>query len=121
MTPMTSPREPGPLAGNRWPEEDDMRHAEGSAMPPAGMPVPAAVAAGRLHSESPGAGLPGAAEQLDRLGNHLVMAGLRLARLRARLERTEDRLMLIQARYDLDEAMAEVRRLALAARKGEGN
>jgi plasmid maintenance system antidote protein VapI len=49
------------------------------------------------------------------------MAALRLARLRARLDSTEDRLMLIQARYDLDEAVAEVRRLALAARQEEGN
>jgi hypothetical protein len=63
----------------------------------------------------------GTALQLDRLGNHLAMAGLRLARLRARLESTEDRLMLIQARYDLDEAIAEVRRLALSARQREGN
>jgi len=62
-----------------------------------------------------------AAEQLDRVGNHLAMAGLRLARLRARLESTEDRLMLIQARYDLDEAIAEVRRLALSARQQEGS
>jgi hypothetical protein len=63
----------------------------------------------------------GTAIQLDRLGNHLSMAGLRLARLRARLDSTEDRLMLIQARYDLDEAIAEVRRLALSARQREGN
>lgn len=65
------------------------------------------------------AGLSGA-ERLDRLGNHLAMAGWRLARLRARLDSTEDRLMLIQARYDLDEAIAEVRRLALSARQREG-
>lgn len=63
----------------------------------------------------------GNAERLDRLGNCLVVAALRLARLRARLESTEDRLMLIQARYDLDEAIAEVRRLALSARQAEGN
>ena len=71
----------------------------------------------------PGAADPGlsAAEQLDRVGNHLATAGWRLARLRARLESTEDRLMLIQARYDLDEAMAEVRRLALSARQREGS
>jgi plasmid maintenance system antidote protein VapI len=64
---------------------------------------------------------PGASERLDRLGSHLAMAALRLARLRPRLDSTEDRLMLIQARYDLDEAIAEVRRLALAARQMEGN
>ena len=63
----------------------------------------------------------GTAGQLDRVGHHLAMAALRLARLRTRLDSTEDRLMLIQARYDLDEAIAEVRRLALAARQGEGN
>lgn len=63
----------------------------------------------------------GNAERLDRLGNCLAVAALRLARLRARLESTEDRLMLIQARYDLDEAIAEVRRLALSARQAEGN
>jgi len=61
------------------------------------------------------------AERLGQLGNHLSMAALRLARLRARLESAEDRLMLIQARHDLDEAIAEVRRLALSARQGEGN
>ena len=62
-----------------------------------------------------------AAEQLDRVGHHLAMAGWRLARLRTRLDSTEDRLMLIQARYDLDEAIAEVRRLALSARQREGS
>jgi hypothetical protein len=63
----------------------------------------------------------GAAQQLDRLGNHLARAGLRLARLRRGLVSSEDRLMLVQARCDLDEAMAEVRRLALSARQVEGN
>ena len=63
----------------------------------------------------------GNAERLDRLGNCLAVAALRLARLRARLESSEDRLTLIQARCDLDEAIAEVRRLALSARQAEGN
>lgn len=62
-----------------------------------------------------------AAERLDQLGSHLAMAGLRLARLRAKLHSNEDKLMLIQARNDLDDALAEVRRLALSARQREGS
>jgi hypothetical protein len=79
----------------------------------------AIVAAAPASSAATAAG--GAAQQLDRLGNHLARAGLRLARLRGGLDSSEDRLMLIQARCDLDEAMAEVRRLALSARQVEGN
>lgn len=44
------------------------------------------------------------------------MAGLRLLALRARLEETEDQIALVQASEDLDEAIAEMRRLALASR-----
>ncbi len=99
----------GPLADGQWAGPGGAR--------PGGRGEAGGLAAG------PGtldAGLS-AAEQLDRLGNHLAMAGWRLARLRARLDSTEDRLMLIQARYDLDEAIAEVRRLALSARQREGS
>ena len=73
-----------------------------------------------VRPEVPVTGLS-AAEQLDRVGNHLATAGWRLARLRTRLVSTEDRLMLIQARCDLEEAIAEVRRLALSARQREGS
>ncbi len=99
----------GPPADGQWAGPDRTR--AGSAGEPGSLAV------------RPGAAGPGlsAAEQLDQVGNHLAMAGWRLARLRARLESTEDRLMLIQARYDLDEAMAEVRRLALSARQREGS
>jgi signal transduction histidine kinase len=55
-------------------------------------------------------------ETLDRLSQRLTMAGLRLASLRRRLAGVEDRMMLIQASDDLDEAIAEVRRIALSAR-----
>ncbi len=72
-------------------------------------------------STAASAGGTGAAERLDRVGNQLTMAGLRLARLRTRLDAAEDRLMLIQARRDLDEALAEVRKLALAAVQQEGS
>jgi hypothetical protein len=62
------------------------------------------------------AGPPAGMETLDRLSQRLTMAGLRLASLRRRLAGVEDRMMLIQASDDLDEAIAEVRRLALSAR-----
>jgi hypothetical protein len=54
---------------------------------------------------------------LDRLSQRLAAAGLRLASLRRSLAGVEDRLMLVQASDELDEAIAEVRRLALAARR----
>lgn len=63
-----------------------------------------------------GAAQPGHAEALDRLTRRLSMAGLRLLALRARLEETEDQIALVQASEDLDEAIAEMRRLALASR-----
>ncbi len=72
-------------------------------------------------SAVPSARGTGTAERLDRVGNQLTMAGLRLARLRTRLDAAGDRLMLIQARSDLEEALAEVRKLALAAVQQEGS
>lgn len=63
-----------------------------------------------------GGGGPFAVDALDRLSQRLAMAGLRLASLRRRLAGVEDRMMLIQASDDLDEAVAEVRRLALTLR-----
>ncbi len=109
MTPEMAHPDPGPPADSRWAPAgrawpDGEAETSGPAAPPG----------------ERGAGLS-AAEQLDRVGNHLAMAGWRLARLRTRLDSTEDRLMLIQARYDLDEAIAEVRRLALSARQREGS
>jgi hypothetical protein len=65
------------------------------------------------------AGPPAGMETLDRLSQRLTMAGLRLASLRRRLAGVEDRMMLIQASDDLDEAIAEVRRLALSVRGGQ--
>ena len=59
---------------------------------------------------------PFGVDVLDRLSQRLTMAGLRLASLRRRLAGVEDRMMLIQASDDLDEAIAEVRRLALTVR-----
>ncbi len=59
---------------------------------------------------------PFTVDALDRLSQRLAMAGLRLASLRRRLAGVEDRMMLIQASDDLDEAIAEVRRLALTVR-----
>jgi hypothetical protein len=59
---------------------------------------------------------PFGVEALERLSQRLTMAGLRLASLRRRLAGVEDRMMLIQASDDLDEAIAEVRRLALTVR-----
>jgi hypothetical protein len=61
---------------------------------------------------------PFTVDALDRLSQRLAMAGLRLASLRRRLAGVEDRMMLIQASDDLDEAIAEVRRLALTVRNG---
>jgi hypothetical protein len=62
------------------------------------------------------AGPPAGLETLDRLSRRLTIAGLRLASLRRRLAGVEDRMVLIQASDDLDEAIAEVRRLALSVR-----
>jgi hypothetical protein len=62
------------------------------------------------------AGRQAGLETLDRLSQRLTMAGLRLASLRRRLADVEDRMMLIEASDDLDEAIADVRRLALSAR-----
>lgn len=75
---------------------------------------------GRVSAGGPGltAGPPFGVDVLDRLGQRLTMAGLRLASLRRRLASVEDRMMLIQASDDLDEAIAEVRRLALSVRGG---
>jgi hypothetical protein len=60
------------------------------------------------------AGPASAVDVLDRLGQLLAMAGLRLAGVRRRLDSAEDTMMLTRASDDLDEAIAEVRRLALA-------
>jgi hypothetical protein len=73
---------------------------------------------GRVGGGGPGltVGQPFGVDVLDRLSQRLTMAGLRLASLRRRLASVEDRMMLIQASDDLDEAIAEVRRLALSVR-----
>ena len=60
------------------------------------------------------AGLASAVDVLDRLGQLLAMAGLRLVSVRRRLDGAEDKMTLTWASDDLDEAIAEVRRLALA-------
>lgn len=127
MSPTTPPQDPQPDgrmqddAGSQlaaWPAETGRIAAMTGAGP--------AVTAPWAGSGSPGsapvgtdvqnAGLPYGVEVLDRLSQRLTMAGLRLASLRRRLAGVEDRMMLIQASDDLDEAIAEVRRLALTVR-----
>lgn len=86
---------------------------------PSGAGALATAAGGRTTpGRSGGAGRADSADRdlLDRLSQRLTMAGLRLLSLRQRLDRPEDQIMLAQAGEDLDEAIAEIRRLALASR-----
>jgi hypothetical protein len=99
-----------------WPAETSRAAAMtggGRAITTAGAGSPGSA---HVDTDVQNAELPSGVEVLERLSQRLTMAGLRLASLRRRLAGVEDRMMLIQASDDLDEAIAEVRRLALTIR-----
>jgi hypothetical protein len=56
----------------------------------------------------------GAAEALSTLLRRLSVTGLRLVSLCQSLDRPGDRVVLMQAAEELDEAITEIRRLAIA-------
>jgi hypothetical protein len=125
MSPTTPPLDPQPDGGMQydagpqlaaWPAETSRAAAmTGGGPDTTARPGPGSARAGTdVHN----AGLPFGVEVLERLSQRLTLAGLRLASLRRRLAGVEDRMMLIQASDDLDEAIAEVRRLALTIRGG---
>ncbi len=141
MSPTTPPQDPQPgvswmpddagsrlagRAGNTSPQlasvpgeaggETGAVTGRGAAMTEAGLAAadpPAGPGGAGADDSAQGTAPPVGVEVLERLSQRLTMAGLRLASLRRRLAGVEDRMMLIQASDDLDEAIAEVRRLAL--------
>jgi hypothetical protein len=120
MTP-SNPQRPPPLPAPAGLAMQEDRAAEADLATGNGGPVRLASASGwREAGTHDAAGAVAAVftmDNLDRLTQRLSMAGLRLASLRRRLAGVEDRIMLIQASDDLDEAIAEVRRIALMARQ----
>ncbi|SRR6266700_2126007 len=75
---------------------------------------------GEPQAESDPAPRPGAGQALDEVTQILSVTGLRLVRLCARLESADDKLTLGEACDDLDEAIAALRRFALAAQVSPG-
>jgi len=98
------PAEPTAITETRW---------------AADVPARAAGAGGLGRASPAGSGqaagpLPG--DVLEGLSQRLAIAGLRLAILRRTTASAEERAMLIQVGGDLDQAISEVRWLALAVR-----
>lgn len=85
----------------------------GTAWPDPGRPADA---------DSPALTGASVAEVLERITQHLSMAGMRLSAVRRRLDRRpNDQIMLIKAGENLDEAIAELRRLAIASHSHPGS